>query len=101
MLVMSDNKRGKKTQSFLELPDRRHKMTGENLRKEVLPEAANLQEGDNKRRAKITLKETVRLRRVIIGILSYVKITNLNRDANSAKNAYSDTLRLTVSKQKA
>ena len=35
---------------------------------------------------------------MIIGILPYVKITNLIRDANSAKSMYSGTLRLTVSR---
>ena len=37
---------------------------------------------------------------MIIGILPKVNITNLNRDANSAKRAYSGTLRLTVSRAK-
>ena len=44
--------------------------------------------------AQDTSKEIVRNRRVIIGILLYVKITNLYRDAHSAAIVNSDTLRL-------
>ena len=78
------------------LQDRRHKMTEEDLRKEVRQEAVVLQEGDVKEGAEITLKETVQVHRVMIDIFPYVKITNLIRDANSSKSAYSGTLRLTV-----
>ena len=74
------------------LQGRRHKMTEGNFQKGTLPEAAVLLEGDVKKRA--TLKETVRIRHVIIGILPYVKITKLIRDANLAESAYSSTLRL-------
>ena len=48
-------------------------------------------------RAQITLKGVVRIRRVIIGNLPFAKITNLNRDANSATSVSSDMLRLTGS----
>ena len=46
------------------------------------------------KRAQIFSKGLARIRRVIIGILPYVKITNLHRDANSATIFYSDTLSL-------
>ena len=78
------------------LQDRRHKMTEEDLRKEVPPEAVVLEEGKIEKVQKITSKETAQIRRVPIGIFPCVKTTNLNRDAKSAKNAYSGTLRLTV-----
>ena len=45
-------------------------------------------------RAKKSSKELVQIRRAIIGILPYVKITNLYRNANSATNVCSDTLML-------
>ena len=48
-------------------------------------------------RAKITLKESLRICRVIIGILPYVKVTNPNRDAHSATSVCSGILRLTSS----
>ena len=51
----------------------------------------------SKKRAEITSKEIVQILRVILGFLPYVKVTNLNRDTNSAKSAYSGALRLTVS----
>ena len=38
------------------------------------------------KRAKVTSKELVRIRHVIIGILPYVQSTELNRDANWATN---------------
>ena len=50
-----------------------------------------------KDRARITSKEIVRIRRLTADILPYVKITTLNRDANSAISACSGTRRLTVS----
>ena len=46
------------------------------------------------KRAQIFSKGLARIRRVSIGILPYVKITNLYRDANSATNVCSDTLSL-------
>ena len=52
------------------------------------------------KRAQVTPKEIARIRHVIIGILPYVKITNLNRDAKSATNVCSDTLRLLASPAK-
>ena len=60
-------------------------------------EAVVLQEGNIKERAEIASKETVRIRRVIIGILPSVKITNQKRDANSAKSANPGTERVTAS----
>ena len=45
-------------------------------------------------RSNISLKESVRNRHVIIGVLPFVKITSLNRDATSVTNVCSDTLRL-------
>ena len=42
---------------------------------------------------KNTLKDVVRIRHVIVGILPSVKITNLHRDADSATNDSSDILR--------
>ena len=44
---------------------------------------------------KILERKFVRIRRVNIGILPYVKITKLIRDVNSATSVYSDILRLT------
>ena len=84
----------RKHDRLLLLQDRKHKMTEENLGKEEPSEAVV---GKIKKLADITLKETVRIRRVILGILPYVNITKLIRDANSAKGSYSSTLRLTVS----
>ena len=77
---------------------RRHKMTEENFRKESLSETVVFQEGNIKERADITSQETVRIRRVIIGILPYVKITYPNRDANSAKSAPTNSRRKDVEK---
>ena len=74
--------------------------TEEDFRKESLPEAVVLHEGDIEKRADSTLKETVRNHHVIIRILPFVSTTKLNRDANLAKSAYSGTLRLTVSQTK-
>ena len=68
------------------------KVTEEDLRKEVPLEVSDLQEGNIKNRATITIKKTARIRHVIIGVLPYVKITKLNRDANLAISAYSDTV---------
>ena len=45
-------------------------------------------------RADISLRESVRTRRVIIGTLSCVSKTSLNQDAHMAKHADSDTWRL-------
>ena len=53
--------------------------------------------GKGRKRANITSMELVRTRHEIIGILPYVKITHLNRDANLATKVSSDTLRLTSS----
>ena len=68
------------------LQDRRHKTTGEVLRKGNVPVAVVLLESDVRDRVDITSKETLRIRHVIIGILPYVKATDLNRDASSAQS---------------
>ena len=64
------------------LPNRRHKLTEEDLRKGTLQGKVVHPERKVKNSARITSKEIVRIRRVVIGILPYVKITNLNRDAH-------------------
>ena len=53
-----------------------------------------LLEGKARKRAKNSSKESAQIRRVILGILPYVTITSLNRDANTATNVCLDTLRL-------
>ena len=89
-----DNQREKKAQSSSPAPrsptqnDGRRPSTG-NAGEVVHPER------NVKNCARITSKEIVRSRRVIVGILPYVKVTKLNRDANSAISACSDMLRLT------
>ena len=60
-------------------------MTEEDLRKGTPREEVFRQEREVKDRARSTM-ETVRIRHVIVGNLSCVKNTNLNRDANSAKS---------------
>ena len=87
----------KKNNRPLELQRRRHRLTEEDLRKETHPGEKVFPEGKVRKRAKVTLKEIAQLQRVIIGILPYVKIAHLNRDANSATNVSSGTLRLTHS----
>ena len=62
----------------------------EDLRQEKPPGERVLLERTVKGRAQITLKGVVRIRRVIVGILPFAKITNLNRDANSATNVCLD-----------
>ena len=79
---------------------RRHRLTEEVLRQALASGEKVLLEGKAKKRAKVTSKEIARIRRVIIGILPYVEITNLNRDANRATNVDSDMLRLTGKKSK-
>ena len=76
------------------LEDRRHQMTAEDFRKEPLLGKAVHLERKVKERARIILKGIVRIRRVIIGMLPYVKSTKLNRNANSVTSVYSDILRL-------
>ena len=55
------------------LQGRRHKMTEEDLQKETLPGEVVHPERKVKDRARITSKGIARVRRVIIGILPYVK----------------------------
>ena len=79
------------------LQRRRHRLTEEDLREALVPGEKVLLEGKVRKRAKKSSKEIVRIRRVIVDILPCVKITNLNRDANSATSVYSDIPRLTGS----
>ena len=72
---------------------RRHRLTEEDLRKAVAPGEVAFLERKVKKRAQNTLKDVVRIRHVIVGILPSVKITNLHRDADSATNDSSDVLR--------
>ena len=91
-----DSKHKKKTQSSSPAPKSQTPNDGKVLRKGNLSEAAVLLEWYIRRRADITLQDIARIRRVIFGILRNVKITSLNRDANSVKSEHSGTLRLTV-----
>ena len=61
---------------------RRHRLTEESFRKALAPGQKVLQEGKVRKRVKVTSKEVAQIRRVIIGILPYLEITYLNRDAN-------------------
>ena len=88
--IVVDNKHNR----LLLLQRHRHRLTEEDLRKALAPGEKVLLEGKVKKRPKVTSKEIARIRRVIIGILPYVKITKLNRDANSATHV---CLRLTGS----
>ena len=78
----------------LMLQKRRHRLTEESHRKFLVPGEKVPLEGKVRKRAKVTSKEIARIRCVIIGILPYVKLTHLNRDANSATLAFSDTLKM-------
>ena len=78
-------KRGKITQSSSLAPRPQTQNDGNVLRSGHLLEAAVLLERDIQDRAETTLLETVRICHVIFGMLPYVKITHLNRDAKSAK----------------
>ena len=83
------------------LRDRRHKMTDEDLRKESLPRGSSPSGRKKPKSVQTkTSKETVRIRRVLIGTLPFANITKQNRDANSAKSSYSGMLRLTVNPMK-
>ena len=66
------------------LQERRHRLTEEEHRQEKSPGRRVFLERKVKTRAGITSMEVVRIRRVFIDILPYVKISDLNRDANSA-----------------
>ena len=88
--VIGDNEHNR----HLVLQRRRHRLTEESPRKALAPGENVLLEGKVRQLAKITSKEFLRIRHVILGILPYVKITNLKRDANLATNVCSDTLRL-------
>ena len=89
--------RGQQNNRPLLHKNRRYKMTEEYLRKGTFPDEVVHPETNVKNRARITSKDIVRIRGVIIGTLPYVKISSLNGDAHSAKEAYSSTQRLTVS----
>ena len=83
----------KKYNRALLLQLRSHRLTEENPRKVLVPEEKALLEEKAECRAKITSNESVRIRRVIIGILPYDKITSLRQDAQMAMIATSDMLR--------
>ena len=75
------------------------KMTEADLRKET-PSEATVRKETSKTVQEFTSKEIVRIRRVIIGIIPYVKNYKTESVANSATPVYSGTLRLTVSQVK-
>ena len=79
---------------FIKHNERGHRLTEENPRKVLVSEERVFLEGKIRKRAKMTSKELVRIRRAIVGTFPYVKITYLNRDANSATSVCSDTLRM-------
>ena len=73
------SKRGKKTHSSSPAPRPQTQNGGKKPSKGKPPRGSRCLEGDIKKRADVTLKETVRNRHVTIGILPCVKITNLIR----------------------
>ena len=83
----------KETENVLSCPK-----TADSKRWEKFVEEGNLSEAAVL--LNITLEETRRIRRVITGILPHVKVTNLIRDANSAKSVFSGTSKLTISPAK-
>ena len=92
------NNRGQPAQSSTPAPKSRHRLTErEDLRQESPQGKSSFWKERSKSVQKNTFKEVVRIRRAIVGILPYVKITNLNRDANSETSACSDILRMTDS----
>ena len=66
------------------LERRRHRLTEENRQKVLAPGDEVFLEGKSRKRAYISSMESVRIRRVIIGMLLCVKITSVNRDATMA-----------------
>ena len=86
-----DSKRGKMTQSSLCLKNAATARRKKFFERENHPEVVVHWERDSENRADIALKETVRIRHVIIGILAYAKIPSQNRIQTSAKSAYSGT----------
>ena len=74
---------------------RGHRLTEKNLRKVLVPEEGVLLEGKAGKR-----EESARIRRVIFGILPYVKITSLYLDANMVTVVSSDRLRLVGSPER-
>ena len=85
--------RGQKTQSFSLVPTAQTQIDGRRPSKAVAPGEVAFLERKAKKRSQNTLKDVVRIRHVIVGILPSVKITNLHRDADSATNDSSDVLR--------
>ena len=71
--------RGQRARSSSLAPNAQTQIDGRKPSKGTEPRKKTFPEGKGKKRAKITSKELVRFRRVIIGILPYVKITKLNR----------------------
>ena len=92
-----EKKRGKATQSSCSAPEPQTQNDGKSSLFGKLSDAAVLLERDTKDRAKTVSVEIVRIRHVIFDILPNINISKHNGDANSAKTAYSGTLRLTVS----
>ena len=70
---------------------RRHRLTEESLRKALALGEKSLWQERPESVHQVTTKELARIRRVILGILPYVKVTSLNRDANLATTVCSDT----------
>ena len=93
-----DNQRGQPAQSSSLAPRSQRQNDERRPSKGNAPQwKLSIRKERSKDRARIASKEIVRIRRVIIGVLPYDGITNLNQEANSAKSAYSGTLRRTVS----
>ena len=63
------------------LGDRRHRLTEEDLRKALAPGEVAVHPEKIRKRANVTSKNIARIRRVVIGILPYVEMTKLNREA--------------------
>ena len=73
---------------------RRHRLTERNHQKVQASVVKVLLEKDAELRVDISMVESVRTRYVIFGTLPCVSRTSLNQDANVAKKADFDTLRL-------
>ena len=82
------------------LQKRRHGLTEENLERFWSQERKSFWKKGPESTQYFSSKESARILRVIFGILPYVLITSLNRNANMATNVDSDTLRLICSPTK-
>ena len=96
----TDAIRDKKDNRFLLHQKRRHRVTERNRQKVQASEEKVVLQQEARFRAEISLGESLRTRHVIFGTFPCVSIARLNQDANVAKNAESDTLRLTGSPAK-